>query len=88
MNTVYIECHLSWASISLYTVGLHCHTNLRDIFIISMVWICHRMKIYREFNLVTWLRLVNFMELNISEFCFLYVNYVNYHYHLNLANLQ
>ena len=28
----------------------------------------YRMKIYTEFNLATWLRLVKFMEINISEF--------------------
>ena len=28
------------------------------------------MKIYTEYNLVTWLILVEFMELNISEFLF------------------
>ena len=28
----------------------------------------YRMKIYTEFNLATWLKLVKFTELNISEF--------------------
>ena len=39
----------------------------------------HRMKIYMEFNLVTWLRSVNFTELNISKFSYLNFYYMIYH---------
>ena len=42
-------------------------------------YIPYWMKIYTEFNLATWLRLAKFMELNISEFLFLYFNYISYH---------
>ena len=37
------------------------------------------MKIYAEFNLVSWLRLIKFTEINISEFLFLNFNYKSYH---------
>ena len=39
----------------------------------------YRMKIYMDFNLVTWLRNVNFTELNISEFSYLNFYYMIYH---------
>ena len=39
----------------------------------------YRMKIYMDFNLATWLRSVNFTELNISEFLFLNFYYMIYH---------
>ena len=52
------------------------------------------MKIPTEFNLVTWLRLVKFTELNISEFGFLNFNYIRCYFskynskqNLNSANL-
>ena len=38
-----------------------------------------RMKIYTEFNFANWLRLVKFLELNISKFWFLNFNYISYH---------
>ena len=38
------------------------------------------MKICTEFHKATWLRLVKFMELNISEFWFLNFNYRSYHW--------
>ena len=34
----------------------------------TSLYLPYRMKIYTEFNLATWLRLVKFMELNISEY--------------------
>ena len=40
----------------------------------------YRMKIYTEFNLATWLRLLKFTELNISEYLFLNLNYICYHW--------
>ena len=33
-----------------------------------------------EFNLAIWLGLVKFMELIISEFCYLNFNYIRYHW--------
>ena len=39
----------------------------------------YMMKIYKDFNLVTWLRSVNFTELNISEFSYLNFYYMIYH---------
>ena len=36
--------------------------------VMSKIIYPYRMKIYTEFNLATWLRLVKFTELNISEF--------------------
>ena len=52
----------------------HNLTYYTDVIIVSPVVyypfspIPYRMKIYTEVNLATWLRLVNFTELNISEF--------------------
>ena len=56
------------------------------------------MKIYEEFNLATWLRIVKLTELNISEFWFLNFNNIGYHLeipkkynnkrNLSLENLQ
>ena len=37
---------------------------------ISLI-LLYRMKIYTEYNLLTWLRIVNFMQLSVSEFLFL-----------------
>ena len=39
----------------------------------------YRMKIYMDFNLVTWLRNVNFTDLNIGEFSYLNFCYMIYH---------
>ena len=36
-------------------------------------------KIYTVFNLATWLGIVKFKELNISEFRLLNFDYINYH---------
>ena len=44
--------------------------------------ISYRMKIYTEFNLDTWLRLVKFTELNISKFWVLNSNYISYHWEI------
>ena len=40
------------------------------ILLYSLFYNCipYRMKLYTEFNLATWLRLVKFTDLNISEF--------------------
>ena len=38
------------------------------------------MKIYTDFNVTTWLRVVKFTKLNISDFRFLYFNYIGYHW--------
>ena len=56
------------------------------------------MKIFTEFNLAIWLRMVKFTELNISEFWFLNSNFICYHWDIlkksndkqnsNLVNLQ
>ena len=64
----------------------HNLTHYTDVIIVSPVVnysyspILYRWKIYTEFNLATWLRLVNFTELNISEFWFLNFNYISYHW--------
>lgn len=39
----------------------------------------YRMIVYMYFNLATWLRIVNFAELNISELLFLNLSYISYH---------
>ena len=43
----------------------------------------YRMKIYTEFDLATSLRLVKFMELNVSEFWVFNFTYINYHYKIS-----
>ena len=43
----------------------------------------YRMKIYTEFNLATWLRLVKFTELNIGKFWLLNFNYIGYHWEIS-----
>ena len=40
----------------------------------------HCMKIFTEFNLAIWPRLVKFTELNIGEFWFLNSSYISYHW--------
>ena len=43
----------------------------------------NRMQIYTEFNLATWLRLVKFMELNITIIWCLNFNNKNYHWEIS-----
>ena len=50
---------------------------------ISTFHIPFRMKQYTEFNLETWLKLVKFTVLYISEFWFLKFNYINYHWEIS-----
>ena len=47
--------------------------------VISEEEIPYRMKICTEFNLATWLRLVEFKNFNISEFGFINFNCISYH---------
>ena len=48
----------------------------------------NRMKINTEFSLATWLRLVKFRELNISEFWFLIFNYIRCHWEISKKKIK
>ena len=64
--------------------------NLRMKYVLKILFIVcvpYRMKIYTEFNSATWLRLVKFTELNISEFWFLNFNYICYHLEISKGKI-
>ena len=43
------------------------------------LWVRYWMKIYTEFNIANWLRMLIFAGWNICEFAFLKIDYLNYH---------
>ena len=50
---------------------VECLAKLDEVSGDSLVFISYRMKIYTEYNLATWHIMVEFTDLNISEFEFL-----------------